>query len=293
MHTDTLLGGPGSDTIDGGGGADFIDGGGGNDLSGGGGSDTFMWNLGGGSDTIDGGGGSDTLQFNTANVDELITIFELDGHATLVRDVASVVMDLDNVEQLSFGGAGGGVDLFFFGDLSSTDIRGIDIDLGQADTLIDSVVATGSARSDRVEISGVGGAASVDGLSARVGVEHAEPTDRLVVNAVDGDDTLDASGFKGGLDLTLWGGNGADRFVFGSSTGAIVQVLDFQGHAYAYGGDVIALHDFPDQDFASAIAHAHITQVDLDVIISGRGGRYRDAAKYAVVGPWRHGFLFG
>ena len=270
---DVILGGPGSDTINGGGGADFIEGGVGNDLlSGGGGADTFIWNPGGGSDIIDGGGGSDTLQFNAANAAELITIVESDGHALLARDVAGVVMDLDNVEQLNFGGAGGGADNFFFGDLSSTDLRSIDVDLGQADAAIDSVVTTGSARSDRVEISGTGGAAAVDGLSARVGVDHAEASDRLVVSTLDGDDILDASEFDGGLDLTLWGGNGADRFVFGSSTGASIQVLDFQAHTYADAGDAIALHAFPDHDFASAIDHGHIAQTGADVVISDDAG---------------------
>src|SRR6266436_1784481 len=95
-------------TIDGGAGNDTITGGGGNDTAQlGTGDDTFIWNPGDGSDTVDGQAGNDTLLFNGANVAETIDISANGGHARFSRDVANIIMDLDNVEQIKFNALGG------------------------------------------------------------------------------------------------------------------------------------------------------------------------------------------
>src|SRR6187551_2414043 len=116
---DTIFGGAGADTIDGGGGADSLDGGLDADrVSGGGGDDVIAWNPGGGSDTIDGGAGHDTLVFNTTNIAETIGVSGQDGHVRVTRDIASIALDVDNVERLAFTAAGGqGADRFLIGDL--------------------------------------------------------------------------------------------------------------------------------------------------------------------------------
>src|SRR5215469_4848590 len=107
----TLDGGDGNDTITGGDGNDLLIGGNGNDLVDGGrgsdtaqlgaGDDTFVWNPGDGSDTVDGGDGFDTLQFNGANIAEVMNVAAAPhGHVTLTRDVGNVSMDLVNMENI-------------------------------------------------------------------------------------------------------------------------------------------------------------------------------------------------
>ena len=106
---DTITGGDGADTLLGGDGNDTVTGGRGNDTALlGAGDDTFIWNPGDGSDTVDGQAGNDTLLFNGANINETIDISAANGgHARFTRDVANIVMDLDNVEQIKFNALGG------------------------------------------------------------------------------------------------------------------------------------------------------------------------------------------
>ncbi len=71
----TLDGGDGDDILTGSAGNDTIIGGRGSDVAFmGAGNDTFVWNPGDGSDVVEGQGGNDTLQFNGANVSENIDL---------------------------------------------------------------------------------------------------------------------------------------------------------------------------------------------------------------------------
>ena len=107
----TIDGGAGNDTITGGDGADLLRGGDGNDVITGGrgndtaqlgnGDDTFVWNPGDGSDTVEGQVGFDTLQFNGANLAEKIDLTANGSRARLTRDVGTVTMDLNGVEQVN------------------------------------------------------------------------------------------------------------------------------------------------------------------------------------------------
>src|SRR5215831_8726901 len=134
----TLDGGAGNDTITGGDGNDTLIGGDGNDvITGGRGADTaqlgtgddkFIWNPGDGSDHVNGQDGFDTLVFNGANVDEHIDILANGTHAQLSRDVASVTMDLNQVERIEFN-ALGGTDNVNVNDLTGTGVTQVAIDL--------------------------------------------------------------------------------------------------------------------------------------------------------------------
>jgi Ca2+-binding RTX toxin-like protein len=271
---DTLTSGQGADTVDGGAGDDLINSGRGADvLRGGAGDDTIVWNPGDGSDVVDGGAGVDTQAFNLANIGEVVSIIDMGGHAILTRNIAGIVMDLDNVERVAFGGPGGGADTFFFGSLAGTEVRQIDVDLGSVpDTLVDNVSASGEASADKIVVTGSAGDARVDGLAATLNVTHAEAIDRLVVSGFGGDDGIDATGFSGGMDLTLWGGGGSDTFTFGHSTGAQVQILDFTPHVLGFGDDVIELNGFAWNSFAEAVVTGHIAQAGADVVISDHDG---------------------
>jgi Ca2+-binding RTX toxin-like protein len=226
---DTIHGGAGADTIDGGGGADFIDGDQGADLLiGGKGDDIIEWDPGDGSDTVDGGAGQDTLLFRTSNIAEVIGLSALGGHAILTRDVGVVSMDLDNVERLSFSGGGGGADTFNLGNLAGTDVRQIDIDLGNfdgsGDTLVDTVALGGRVDNDRIVVTTAGGVTSVSGLGAVVSVSHAEAIDRLAVDGGGGNDTLDLSTAAGGIGVGFNGGEGVDTLAVNGS-GAADQIF--------------------------------------------------------------------
>src|SRR5215218_6205357 len=129
---DTITGGDGDDLLFGGDGNDLITGGRGNDTAVlGAGDDSFVWNPGDGSDTVEGQAGTDTLLFNGANIAEKIDISANGGHARFTRDVASITMDLNDVEHIAFK-ALGGADTIHVHDMSGTDVTEVSIDLGVA-----------------------------------------------------------------------------------------------------------------------------------------------------------------
>ena len=216
---DTILGSQGADTILGGDGNDFVFGDNGNDLAQmGAGDDLFQWNPGDGNDTIDGQDGSDTLLFFGANINERIDIVANAGHALFIRDVATVTMDLDNVEQIEFR-ALGGADNITLGDLSGTDVTRVDVDLrgpnGGGDGAADTVTVTGTQGADVIGVAGDSGGISVFGLQAGVNIFFPEQAnDRLVVNGQGGDDVINAASLEAdGIQLTMNGGLGNDLFV--------------------------------------------------------------------------------
>src|SRR5205085_251975 len=74
------------------------------------GDDTFLWDPGDGSDTVEGQDGIDTLLFNGANISESFDISANGARARFTRDIAAIVMDLNDVESIpikALGGAAG------------------------------------------------------------------------------------------------------------------------------------------------------------------------------------------
>ena len=289
----TIDGGPGDDLIVGSQGADLLRGGAGNDTVIGGrgndtallgnGNDTFIWNPGDGSDLVKGQGGFDTLLFNGANIAENIDI-SANGHGALfTRDVANVTMDLNSIEQIKFN-ALGGADNIVVNDLSGTDVKQVTLDLAGTqggtvgDGAVDTVTVDGDAGKNQITVTAAGTALVVSGLSAQVTVDHAEASDRLIINGGAGNDTINASAVPAGAAaLTLAGGAGNDvligssgndtfLFTFGESGHDVVK--GFQAHGAGPQGDVVALSGFADQSFAQALADGHIAQSGADVVIS-------------------------
>ena len=219
---DTILGGNGDDQLLGGDGNDFIDGNQGSDTALlGAGDDVFQWDPGDGSDVVDGGDGFDKLQFNGANISENVDISAgKGGHATFTRNVATITMDLDNIERIQFE-ALGGVDNIVVNDLSRTDVQQVAIDLsatagsGLGDGQADSVAVDGTLRSDQITVTGAAGSIAVTGLSAAVTLTGTEgANDFLVVKALGGSDTINASGLAAGqIKLTIDGGTGNDNII--------------------------------------------------------------------------------
>ena len=105
---DTLFGSSGADVLLGGDDNDVLDGNPGSDVVfGGAGNDVFVWDPGDGSDTLEGESGTDTLQFHTSNISEIINIAPNGARVLLTRDVATITMDLNGIEQIDLTLLGG------------------------------------------------------------------------------------------------------------------------------------------------------------------------------------------
>ena len=131
---DTLLGGAGPKTLIGGSGNDAVDGNLGTDIALlGSGNDHFNWDPGDDTDTVEGQSGTDTLDFNGANIGELFDVSANGDRVRFTRNIASIAMDLDDIEALNLRTLGG-ADAVTVNDLTGTDLnRPPAIDHGRAD----------------------------------------------------------------------------------------------------------------------------------------------------------------
>ena len=218
-----MNGGLGEDILLGSEGGDLINGGDGNDTAlMGAGNDVFTWNPGDDNDTLEGQDGFDQLQFNGANIAENITISANGGRVLFFRDIASVTMDLNDVEQIRFQ-ALGGADNIVVNDLSGTDVPAgeVQVDLaasvgGGGDAALDRVTVNGAAGNEAITIVAGPDGLVVSGASAPVTVFNAEGTDQLIVKGNAGNDVINAPGLAAGaITLTLDGGLGNDTLVGG------------------------------------------------------------------------------
>jgi Ca2+-binding RTX toxin-like protein len=199
-------GGANVDLLFGGGGDDFIDGGQANDTAFlGTGDDVFLWNPGDGSDVVEGEGGADTLLFNGADGDENIDLSANGARFAFFRQPGNITMDTNDVETSVFN-ALGGADTITVNDLTGTDVTQVNLNLqnppGSAlgDGAADHVVVNGTAGDDAIVVTGAAGNADVTGLSAAVVITHAEAAnDRLDINTLAGNDTVDTSGLAPGV----------------------------------------------------------------------------------------------
>jgi Ca2+-binding RTX toxin-like protein len=230
---DTILGGNGADTLRGGDGNDFIDGNQGNDTAFlGAGDDVFQWDPGDGSDIVEGQDGIDTMLFNGSNINETMDLSANGERVRLTRNVASIVMDLNEVEHVTIN-ALGGADTVYVNDLSGTDETQVDVNLAGAiggttgDGAADNVRVNGTNGGDHIDIVGAGTSVSVLGLAARVNVTTSEAAnDRLTVQGLGGDDAITATTLPAGvIQLTIDGGAGNDT------------ILGSQGADTLIGGD--------------------------------------------------------
>jgi Ca2+-binding RTX toxin-like protein len=219
----TMNGGLGNDILVGSEGDDLVNGGDGDDTAlMGAGDDTFVWNPGDDNDTLEGQDGFDRMLFNGANIAEQINILANGGRVLFTRDIANVVMDLNDVEGIDFT-ARGGADTITVHDLSGTDVTEINLNLestpgsGAGDGQPDTVIVQGTSGDDVILAFGDASGTSVLGLAAQVNITGAEAAnDRVVVNALAGDDVVEASSLgSGAIQLTANGGDGSDVLVGG------------------------------------------------------------------------------
>jgi Ca2+-binding RTX toxin-like protein len=227
---DTLLGGDGNDVLIGGDGNDFIDGNRGNDIAFlGVGDDIFQWDPGDGSDVVEGQAGLDSLLFNGANINEKIDVSANGSRLRFVRDVASVTMDVNGVELVTFN-ALGGADTVTVNNLSGTAVTQVNVNLAGAiggttgDNSADTVNVQGTGGDDAITISGNSAAVSVTGLAATVNITTAEAAnDQLVVNALAGADAVEAQGLAAGTIKFVENGGDGDDVLVGSAGNDVIR----------------------------------------------------------------------
>ncbi len=177
---DTIAGGKGIETLLGGPGNDSIDGNGGNDLALlGAGNDTFVWDPGDGSDTVEGQGGADSMRFNGANVAEHVDLSANGNRLKFFRDIANITMDTAGVERVDFN-ALGGADVVTVNDLSRTDVNAVNVDLAgtlagaTGDGQPDRVVVNATNGDDSLNVNGDAAGVNVSGLVATTKILHSE-----------------------------------------------------------------------------------------------------------------------
>jgi Ca2+-binding RTX toxin-like protein len=219
---DSLLGSNGVDLLLGGAGDDFVDGQQGNDVAFlGAGNDTFQWDPGDGSDVVEGQDNTDTMRFNGSAANERMEVSANGGRVRFTRDVASIVMDLNDVEAIDANTLAG-TDTVTVNDMSGTDLDTVAPNLagvgGLDDAAADNVIVNATNDSDVISVSGSDRNATVLGLASRVDISGAfGATDRLTVNALDGDDVVDASSLAASaIALTVTGGIGDDVLIGGA-----------------------------------------------------------------------------
>jgi Ca2+-binding RTX toxin-like protein len=222
----TMNGGLGNDILIGSEGGDLFNGGDGNDVAlMGAGDDTFVWNPGDDNDTLEGQDGFDTMLFNGSNIAENINISANGGRALFFRDVANVLMDVNDVEKIDFN-ALGGADNIVVNDLSGTDVTEVNIDLAgtiggtAGDGAADTITVQGTSGDDVIVLVADSGSLVILGLATRIVIEHFEfDKDTVVINGLGGDDVIEASGVvANGPKLILNGGDGDDVLIGGPGT---------------------------------------------------------------------------
>jgi hypothetical protein len=182
------------------------------------GNDTFVWNPGDGSDTVDGQAGSDRMVFNGSDAAEKFDVSANGNRVRFTRDVGNVTMDLNGVEAIDLN-ALGGADTITVNDTSATDLTAVNLNLngsaGTGDGQADAVVVNGTNGDDTIQIAAHGNGAiiAVRGLFPQVNLTGAEGTnDTLTVNALGGNDVVDASSLPAnliGLTVNLGAGQAA------------------------------------------------------------------------------------
>ena len=226
---DTLIGSAGADLLLGGAGNDVVVGAKGNDTAFlGAGDDTFFWAPGEGSDTVEGGLGTDDLAFLGAGAAETIDVLANFGRATFFRDVASINMDLNDVERIEFD-ALGGADTVRVHDLTGTEVNRVDIDLAgtvggtTGDGAVDAVTVEGTAGANGITLWNSGTTVGINGLQEQVSIQHLDAFDQLTVDGGAGNDVISAFAVGAGrVSLTLSGGAGDDTLVGSAGSDVLI-----------------------------------------------------------------------
>lgn len=243
---DSITGGMGRDLLIGGDGDDFIDGKQDSDVVDlGVGDDVFRWDTSDGSDTVLGDEGTDLLVFTGNDLDEHISASASADRVLLLHDIGGARMDLDRIERLEVNALGGD-DTITVNSLAGTALTQVNLNLasgdGAGDMQPDTVVINGSEIDDSIAFSSGNTGVTIFGLTPLINIAATESAgDRLMVNALAGEDVLDASGIAAGaIQLTADGGDGDDALL-GSAGNDVL--LGGAGDDFLSGGDGVDIID--------------------------------------------------
>jgi hypothetical protein len=195
---DTLRGGTGAETFVGRAGHDVVDGNRGDDVAQlGANDDRLVWDPGDGSDRVVGQEGIDSLDFTGNRAAENFDVAANGSRVRFTRDIANVVMDLDDLERLALR-ARGGADSITVNDLTGTDLANADIDLsattGGGDLQADTITALGTSAADLVTVDSSFPQVVTNGLPAQLRIAGSEAVrDRLQINTLGGDDLVEVA----------------------------------------------------------------------------------------------------
>jgi FG-GAP-like repeat/RTX calcium-binding nonapeptide repeat (4 copies) len=202
-QSDVLMGGDGNDQLTGSLGSDIIFAGDGNDLLvggdgndtmfGGAGLDTFTWSPGDDNDVIEGQEGADVLVFNGAAIAETFEVSANGGRILFTRNIASVVMDLNDVEEIQLKTLGG-ADIVTVNDLSATDLKAFRVNLagpvGVPDGATDTVTLNGTNANDDIHVVTDGTSVQAIGVSPFVELSGFDTFDQLSIQPQLGTDNV-------------------------------------------------------------------------------------------------------
>jgi hypothetical protein len=164
--------------------------------------------------------GIDTLRFNGSGANENIDLSANGLRVRLFRDVGSVTLDFDGVETVRLRTLGG-ADNVTLNDLAGTAVTSVHVDLasfgGGGDAQPDGIFVNGTNGDDVIVVAGDAAGLSVMGLAAALDITGAEAgVDTLTVQALAGDDVVDASGVAAGaISLAIFGGADEDVLIGG------------------------------------------------------------------------------
>ena len=246
-NPDLIFGGSGNDTISGLASIDTIYGDSGNDtiiggtgddqLFGGDGSDRFTWNNGDNTDNVEGDEGVDVQIVNGAAAGDVFLLRTATNNPSRAfferTNLIPFSISMGKVEQIDLNTLAG-TDQITIRDLSTTDVRHVNIDVGaQAD--LETVTIEGRTVSDSLSLTALSsGVVNIAGLAYDVNVSNLYSTadsDTLTINALEGNDSVTASDgleaifgstLAGANHLTINGGAGDDRLIgYGQMNGDV------------------------------------------------------------------------
>ena len=232
------------------------------------GDDVFQWDPGDGSDTIEGQAGTDTLMFNGTRRENID--ISANGGGPASRDIASVTMDLNDVEEVAFN-ALGGADTIRVRDLSGTDVTNVAINLaaagGGADNQPDTIIIDGTNGDDVIQLVSDGNGVTVLGLASTVTIANFDANDRIIINGLAGDDVIDASGLNLGIQFTADAGAGNDVIIGSAGNDTL---LGGEGDDVLLGGGGIDVLDGgagDDIEIQSSVAPSSSQTAQFDLFV--------------------------
>ena len=236
--SDLIFGGAGNDILIGGGGVDYEYGEAGNDLFGdlllagngvaddagadflfgGDGADSFVWEPGDGSDAVQGGDDDgDVLRFlGSAAANAFLLNASSTNPTHFNLNLGAATVDTSGVEQVILS-ALAGADTVTVNDLTTTEIKAVNIDLGAGDA--DAVTINGRNIDDDIAVStAAAGSVDVQGLGYDLNIFNAAMADTLTVNGNNGNDSIKGNVGVAATIGIVFNGNEGDDYLSGDGT---------------------------------------------------------------------------